>query len=124
MFDSCERWHRNSHISKDEWMKTFETVKCDLDVAGRMAIDPVLKTFMCNKRSKTNLKDQFSPTDMLDNLSGPILTLYNLKLEDQMDEFDERFAMTGPEQNFYFNIAGAKPGSALAWLLIGLRGVG
>lgn len=104
MFESCERWHRNSHISEDEWMKTFETVKCDLDVAGRMDIDPVLETFMCNKKSKSNLKDKFSPTEMLDNLDAEIRNLYNLKLDDQMEEFDERFAMTGADQNFYVNV--------------------
>ena len=104
MFESCERWHKNSHTSGDDWMKNFETVKCDLDVAGRMDEDPVLETFMCNKRSKSILKDKFAPTDMLDNLEGEILKLYNLKLDDQMEEFYERFAMPGGDQNFFVNV--------------------
>lgn len=35
-FETMSRWHKNSHILEDEWMKAFESIKVNLDVEEKM----------------------------------------------------------------------------------------
>ena len=67
-----------------------------------MVVDPQLISFIQMKKSKSSLKDQFTPTDLLDCLEPEIKKLYAVKIEDERDEFDCTIAaMTGPEMVFY-----------------------
>ena len=85
-------------------MKLFETVKCDLGIAGEMEIVPGLEAFMKFKKSRTSELEQFAPMDELTCLDQEVLKLYRIKLDEKIDEFDESFAMSGKDQNFYKNI--------------------
>ena len=58
--------------SEDRWLEIYQTVKDELDVAGKMAVDPQLKLFIQSKKSKSCLKDQYAPTDLLDCLETEI----------------------------------------------------
>ena len=35
-FETMSRWHKNSHILEDEWMKAFDSIEVNLDVEERM----------------------------------------------------------------------------------------
>lgn len=35
-FETMSRWHKNSHILEDEWMKAFDSIAVNLDVEERM----------------------------------------------------------------------------------------
>ena len=65
-----------------------------------MAVDPQLKSFVLTKKSKSHPKDHFAPTDLLACLEAEIKELYSVKLEEQKDEFDLSFAMSGKDQIF------------------------
>ena len=82
----------------------FETVADELGIAGEMEIVPGLEAFMKFKKSRTAQQEQFAPMDELTCLDQEVLKLYRIKLEEKMDEFDESFAMSGKDQNFYKNI--------------------
>ena len=69
-----------------------------------MEIVPGLEPFMKFKKSRTDPQEQFAPMDELTCLNQEVLNLYRIKLEEKMDEFDESFAMSGKDQNFYLNI--------------------
>jgi hypothetical protein len=82
----------------------FETVRDELGIAGEMEIVPGLEAFMKFKKSRTAQQEQFAPMDELTCLDQEVSKLYRIKLEEKMDEFDESFAMSGKDQNFYKNI--------------------
>ena len=66
---------------------------------GKMEIAEELVKFVQKKRSI--LKDQFTLPDFLEFLLPEMRSLYTSRLEDEMEEFECRFAMSGEDQIFF-----------------------
>ena len=92
LFKSMKRWHRNSHVSRDEWKAAFEKIKPSLDVRGKLLVPTDLKLFLSAKFAKTNIKDKFNICELLDFLVDDIrqylMHLNSLVDDDEEEEFD------------------------------------
>ena len=88
-------------LSVDDWIKKFDSIKTDLGVSGKMFVDKELYKFVESKSKKDNLQERFSLPDLLDCLEIPIRKIYDELLDEEKEEFDENFAMSGEDQIFF-----------------------
>ena len=101
---SATRWHRNSHYSEDDWIRSFNSISGELNVRGKMKVPQELRVY---RRTKTkSLKEQFIlMPELLECLDTEIKEKYsNLLQENREDpEYDFGHAISGEDQLFYTN---------------------
>ena len=103
LFQSATRWHHNSHLSEEDWIRMFHSIANEMDVKEVMQIDTEIVTFINMKKSKEVHKEKLSLPDLLDCLEPELRKLYKEKLDDKQDEFDCKFAMDPQDQLFFLH---------------------
>ena len=79
----------------------FGSIANLLDVREKMTIERELIDFVKKKKSKTSLKDRLVMPQLLECLEPDIMKVYQEKINNNLDEYDDSFAMSAPDQIFY-----------------------
>ena len=90
LFSTMKRWHKNSHISTEDWKESFEIIKHSLDVRGKMKLPENLKIYLERKFSNTGLRTRFSICEILEFLVPDIKMLFDKMqaADSDSDEFE------------------------------------
>ena len=109
LFKSMKRWHKNSHISENDWKTAFTKIEHKLDVLGKMKLDEDFKSYLDLKFKQTSLVKAFSVTPILEFLDSDIRRLYKRRMDaragEEEDEFSEQSVFDGmrPENMSHFS---------------------
>ena len=103
---SMIRHHRNSHISKEDWVTLFHQAKVRLGSKETMTLNEDFVKFLDSKFGQSDLKKQFSIPEILDHLEGPVRKFYDnllLQRDQEIDEFCfDFFGARQPEDTTFY----------------------
>ena len=104
IYASMKRWHKNSHIGEEIWLKSYNAILSKLDLEKNMKVDSTLKKFIMEKKRNTALVQRLKSSEMFEFLIPTIKSLYDKLIDDSEEEFSDKILkMSGPEMYFYID---------------------
>ena len=65
IFACMKRWHKNSHIGEEIWLKSYNAILSKLDLEKNMKVDSTLKKFIMEKKRNTALVQTLKSSEIV-----------------------------------------------------------